>query len=278
VRYTEGVPSESPHVTALAVTPVKSLRISRPETIEVQRAGVRGDRSFLLVDDRGRMVNAKRHPALNQVVAELDDKRCLILRFPDGRVVDGPADPGEEIQIRFYSLMRPARAIRGPFSEALSEHAGAPLRLVAFPDGRPAVDRGAAGAVTLVSQATVAALAERAGREWIDSRRFRMTVEVAGVEPFAEDAWIGRDVRVGGVTLRPFGHVGRCAVTTLDPDTGEVDLPTLDLLREFRVDAGTSEPLAIGVHCAVRVGGAITVGDAVEVDARRDVAGLAGSR
>jgi hypothetical protein len=270
-------PVESPRVTALSVTPVKSLRISRRETVEVERAGVRGDRAFMLVDERGRMVNAKHHPALNQVVAELDGER-LRLRFPDGRVVEGPATPGEELRIRFYSMMREARAIEGPFSQALSGHVGSPLLVVAFANGRSAVDRGAAGAVTLVSQASVAALAERAGREHVDSRRFRMTIEIDGVEPFAEDGWLGRELRVGAATLKPFGNVGRCTVTTLDPETGEVDLPTLDLLREMRADAGTSEPLAIGVHCAVVVPGQVSVGDAVELDAGVDVAGLAGSR
>jgi uncharacterized protein len=265
-------------VSGLATAAVKSTRLEPVRQIELTELGARGNRAFCVIDDRGRMVNAKHHPSLNQVVAELGDDGRLSLRFPDGRVVEGPAEPGEELQIRFYSLMRPARAIEGPFSDALSEHAGSPLRLVAFADGRPAVDRGAAGAVTLISEASVRALAEVAGREAVDSRRFRMTVEVAGVEPFAEDGWIGRELRVGAVTLKPFGNVGRCTVTTLDPETGEVDLPTLDLLREFRSDAGTSEPLALGVHCAVVVPGPIKLGDAVELDTRTDVADLAGSR
>jgi uncharacterized protein YcbX len=132
--------------------------------------------------------------------------------------------------------------------------------------------------VTLVSDASIAALAERAGREDVDSRRLRMTIEIDGVEAFAEDAWIGRELRVGDATLKPFGHVGRCSVTTLDPDTGEVDLPTLDVLRELRAGASTSEPLALGVHCAVLVAGTVSVGDAVELDTRTDVADLAGSR
>ena len=55
-------------------------------------------------------------------------------------------------------------------------------------------------------------------------------------------------------------------MTTLDPDSGEVDLPTLDLLRELRAGVETSEPLAIGVHCAVIEPGEVAVGDPVEVE------------
>jgi MOSC domain-containing protein len=258
-----------PLVAALSTTPVKSLRIQHRARVMLDRDGARGDRAFFLVDERRRMVNAKRHPALNQVVAEFDDDDGgggrLALAFPDGRLLEGEPRRGETLDVRFYSLIRPARAIEGPFSDALSEHVGAALRLVAFEGGRSSVDRGAQGAATLLCRASADALAAADGREGIDTRRFRMTIELDGCEPFAEDRWIGRELRIGGAKLRPMGNVGRCTVTTLDPETGEVDLPTLDLLREMRGDAGTTEPLAIGVHCAVLEPGEVAVGDPVEV-------------
>jgi uncharacterized protein YcbX len=230
------------------------------------RDGAAGDRAYFLVDERGRMVNGKRSSLLNQVVPELGDDGELSLAFPDGHRVAGPPTPGETVEVRFYSLMRPARAIDGPFSEALSEHTGLQLRLVAFEPGRSSVDRGAQGAATLLCRSSADAIAAAAGRESIDTRRFRMTIELDGCEPFAEDGWIGRELRIGGARLRPMGHVGRCTVTTLDPDSGEVDLPTLDLLRELRGDAETTEPLAIGVHCAVLEPGEVALGDPVELE------------
>lgn len=256
----------TPRIAALSITPVKALRIQRRERLSLQRDGARGDRAFFLVDDRGRMVNAKHHPGLTAVVAELGDDGRLALELPDGCRVEDAATPVGEIEVRFYSMVRPARLIGGPFAELLSDHIGAPLRLVAFDDGRSSVDRGAAGAVTLLSRGSALALARAAGRETIDTRRFRMTVELDGAEPFAEDGWIGREVRVGGARLRPMGHVGRCSITTLDPDAGTPDLPTLDLLRELRGDLATTEPLALGVHCAVLEPGEVAVGDELRVE------------
>jgi uncharacterized protein len=245
---------------------VKSLRILRRDRVMLEQDGARGDRAFFLVDERGTMANAKRHPKLNQVVAELDGDGILTLEFPDGtRVAEEPRQ-GERLDVRFYRFTRPAVAIEGGFSEALTEHVGSPLRLVAFEGGRAAVDRGAAGAATLLSRAAAQALAAAAGREEIDTRRFRMTIELDGCEAFAEDGWIGRDLRIGAARLRPFGNVGRCTVTTLDPETGEVDLPTLDLLRDLRPAPATTEPLPIGVHCAVKEPGEVAVGDVVEVE------------
>lgn len=234
--------------------------------MQLARDGAQGDREFFLIDERGRMVNGKRSAALNQVVAELGEGGELSLAFPDGRVVSGAPARGDDVEVRFFSLMRQARTIEGPFSEALTEHAGLPLRLVAFDPGRSAVDRGAQGAATLLCRSSAEALARAAGRESIDTRRFRMTIELDGCEPFAEDGWIGRTLRIGGARLRPSGNVGRCLVTTLDPDTGEVDLPTLELLRELRGEADTTEPLAIGVHCAVLEPGEVALGDLVELE------------
>ena len=101
--------SVSPRVTALSVAPVKSLRIGRRESVHVDRRGVAGDRAFMLVDERGQLINAKRHPTLNQVVAELEGEDRLRLRFPSGAVVEDAVVRGEELRIRFYSLMRAAR-------------------------------------------------------------------------------------------------------------------------------------------------------------------------
>jgi hypothetical protein len=62
-------------------------------------------------------------------------------------------------------------------------------------------------------------------------------------------------------------------VTRRNPDAGDLDVPTLDLLRSFRSDAATSEPLALGVYASVLRPGNMRVGDAVEItraDGARD--------
>jgi uncharacterized protein len=250
-------------VTALSITPVKGLRITARERLELERTGARGDRAFYLIDTRGRMINGKHSGVLNGIVAELDGDGELALTFPDGQVVSGTPEPGDELQTSFHSHPRAAQLIDGPFSQAISRHAGEPLRLVGAADGAPAVDRGARGAVTLISRASLDRLAEVAREPSIDARRFRMTVEIDGVAPFAEDAWIGRELRIGRAVVRPRGHVGRCIVTSRHPVSGAVDLPTLDLLRSFRSGTPTSEPLAFGVYGEVVRAGVVELGDEV---------------
>jgi uncharacterized protein YcbX len=256
-------PAEHPRVSGLSLAPVKGLRIARVERALIDRDGLRGDRTLFLVDGRGRMLNGKRHGALQQVAARLEGER-LTLAFPGGMELDGELRRGEALEVSFFSRPREARLVEGPFSLALSEHVGEPVRLVAFADGGAAVDRGRQGAVTLVSEASIASLAELAREGALDPRRFRMSLEISGAEAFAEDSWIGRDLRIGAEALvRLKGHVGRCLVTSRDPDTGKMDVATLELLRRLRGEAATTEPLALGVYGAVMNPGPVALGDEV---------------
>lgn len=252
-------------VTALATTPVKGLRVAGASRLRLGTAGADDDRRFYLVEERGRMFNGKRTGVLNTVAAAYDrDTRELALTFGGGEVVAGTAEPGERIDTTFYSRPAAARLVPGPWSQALSELAGQPLRLVEATD-RSGLDRGRRGAVSLVSQASLEAFARAAGTDDPHPRRFRMLVEIDGVGAHEEDRWIGQPIRIGEALVRLHGHVGRCVVTTRHPDSGETDLPTLDVLRSYRGGLDTSEPLALGVYGEVLEGGIVTVGDAVEV-------------
>src|SRR5436309_2324702 len=84
------------------------------------------------------------------------------------------------------------------------------------------------------------------GDRALDARRFRMSIELSGAAAHEEDDWIGREIAVGEARIRLTGHVGRCIITSRHPETGDVDVPTLDLLRDYRGDAQTTEPLAFG--------------------------------
>jgi uncharacterized protein YcbX len=224
------------------------------------------DRRFFLVDERGRLVNGKHVGELGTVVADYDhEERALRLTFPDGGLVGGVVELGERFDTRLLSRNLSARPLVGPWSEALSDWFGRPVRVAEGVDG-PAVDRGRGGSVSLVSRASLDGLATVAGEREIDARRFRMLVEIDGVAAHAEDAWVGARVRIGGALVRFAGHVGRCSITTRHPETGVADLPTLDLLRSYRAGLDTTEPLPFGVYGEVLEGGRVAVGDAVAVE------------
>ena len=126
-------------------------------------------------------------------------------------------------------------------------------------------DRGPTA--TLLSTAALASLAAAGGADRpLDRRRFRMTFGIDGVAAHAEDRWLGRDVRIGGAVVRVAGNVGRCAVTTHDPDTGRPSFDTLHVLNRTRGHLATSEPLPFGVWAEVISAGPVGLGDPVEGD------------
>ncbi len=249
-------------VTALSVTPVKGTRLQRVQEVELGRDGARGNRRFFLIDERDRMINAKPLGELQTIVAECVDN-VLTLTFPDGQSVSGPVTMREEpMSVRFFSTTVQARPVDGPFAAALSEHLGRPIRVMESLIG--AVDRGRRGGVSLISRASLDRLARAAGESEIDARRFRMLIEVDGLDAHEEDGWVGHVVQVGEAEIRFRGHVGRCLITSRDPETGQVTLSTLDILGEYRRELQTTEPLPFGIYGEVLREGAVRVGDAVK--------------
>ncbi len=253
-------------VAALAIAAVKGTRVQPVKEISLDPSGVRENRRFFLIDESDQMVNSLRLGELQQVVSHYcEQDRTLRLEFPDGRVLRGEVCLGSTVQTRFYSDQLPASLVEGSWSRALSDVAGKELRLVeAGVEG--AVDRGTGGSVSLISRASLDRLASRGGLDEIDSRRFRMLIEVDGLEAHDEDTWVGSTAAVGQATVKFEGHVGRCAITTRNPTTGVVDVPTLKILGGYRRDEETTEPVAFGVYGRVLEPGRVRVGDAVTLE------------
>jgi uncharacterized protein len=253
-------------VTALSSTPVKGLRICAHGEVKLERGGVIENRMFYLVDESGSMVNGKRLGILSSVRADYDPATTrLRMTFPDGSQVCEVVELGADVETRLLSRRPTARLVLGPWSQAISDYTEMELRLVRADVVDGGVDRGAKGSVSLISEASVTRLQSLAGGRSVDSRRFRMLVEVAGPEAHTEDGWVGRTVRIGEALVGMRGHVGRCLVTSQSPDTGVVDLPTLELLS-YRRGRETTEPLAFGVFGEVLEPGVVRVGDAVSLE------------
>lgn len=112
--------------------------------------------------------------------------------------------------------------------------------------------------VSVISDATVLALASAGGVE-PDHRRFRMNFVVAGVdEPFTEGQWVGRELQIGGARLAIHEQDRRCQMITLDPSTGE-STPTV--LKQ----AGELNNACAGVYASVLATGPVNLGDEVRL-------------
>ncbi|MCX6392387.1 MAG: MOSC domain-containing protein [Actinobacteria bacterium] len=239
-------------VARLLHTPVKSLKMGEVDQLVLHERGVVDDRVFFLVDDTNQSLNQARRLPLCQATATFDGE-ILSIVLPDGSLVVGDTPTGERFTAGFdMKSTIEATLVPGPWGDALSEWAGEPVRLARAADGRG----GWSGfAASLIGTPSIDAL----GLGPIDARRFRMMIQTVGGAPFEEDAWIGRDIRVGEAVVRVVEECIRCAVTTVDPDSGERDV---DALRAMITAKG--EP-NLGIYCDVIDPGTIRIGDPVQV-------------
>lgn len=252
-------------VAWITYAPVKGLALTHADEVELEPTGVRANRRFHLVTDDGRLVNGKIAGTLVRVAAASDaDSTHLSLRFPDGLAIEGGVGLGGAVETNFYGRPVAGHLVEGDFSAALSSFAGRALRLVRVDAPGEGSDRGVDASVSVVSQGTLDRLAHEAGAAAVDGRRFRMLFGIEGIDAHVEDGWVGRHVGVGDAVVTLRALVGRCAVTTQDPDTGVPDLDTLRLLAGYRSEVESAEPLPIGVWGGVVRPGTVRVGDPVE--------------
>jgi uncharacterized protein YcbX len=256
-----------PVVSRISIAPVKGLALLHPDEVALEQTGAVANRRLHIVDADGRRYNQLRNGQLVRIKPDYDaESERLTLRFPGGTVADSTVALGEEITTDFYGRPVSGNLVVGPWSAALSAWAGRPLRLVQSPPGT-AVDRRR-GNVSLVSTASLAELARQAGQaEPVDGRRFRMLFELDECEPHEEDGWVRRHLRIGEAVVYLRNDVGRCAITTQNPDTGVPDFDTLRAIsgyRELSRSEAGKEHVPFGVFGEVVEPGRVAVGDTVE--------------
>jgi uncharacterized protein YcbX len=200
--------------------PVKGLRGEMLERLEVGADGIPGDRSLAVVDERG-IVTGRRKQRMVGLPATLGtDGEQLV----GGNRWDSPAS-----------------------AAAIAEVAGAGAKLVRPPGGH----EYDAAPILLLSDGSVAQLG-------YDRRRFRPNIYFEGTEGPVEQGWVGAQVRVGRLLLAVRKPCERCVITTIDPDTIEVEIAVLERIQD---ELGG----VLGVYCDVVEPGPVERGDPVTV-------------
>jgi hypothetical protein len=93
----------------------------------------------------------------------------------------------------------------------------------------------------------------------IDKRRFRanLCLDLAGQAGFAENAYVGKTLRLGkDVLVHVVERDPRCAMITLDPDTAERDFRVIETVRAKHEGKA-------GIYAAVLAEGVVAPGDEV---------------
>ena len=251
-----------PSISAIYTAAVKSLGLESRTSVTVGPSGIVEDRRFHLVDGGGRLLTQRQRPQLARVFSAYDaESDRLTVTFPGGDEVSGNIEPGEPVRTPIWGRPVPGRVVNGGWNDALSRLCGGPVRLVKTDEAGLSFDEYP---ISLLSQASIDLLEQRANRaKEFEARRFRPNFLLEGCSPHEEDSWLGGVLAIGpGLRLRLAAPDPRCAITTVDPDTGQRDFDTPRLLLTYR--PAVRAPY-FGVYGVVEAPGVVTVGDEVEV-------------
>ena len=260
------------HVTAIGQVFVKATRFLQPTRVDVQQDGIRHDRLFALMEENGRLVDSDQHRTFLPLEFHYEaTSERLRLTLPDGKIIEGPAvGDGARSDIDHYGLrILTCAEVSGPWAEALSAHAGRPMRLVRCLTAQGAID---VFPITLLTTGSLTRLAQEVGAP-VDAARFRAGFVIEQPDPHAEDSWDGRTLRVGQALLRIRTSVPRCAVTGFNPRDGARDQDVMRGLIKYREKVSLPDGLIPGYatpgfasYAEVIEPGAVACGDRVSVE------------
>lgn len=267
-------------MVGLAYYPVKGCAAVAVERAEAGTTGLAHDRAFMLVDESGVFRSQRTLPAMAVLRVEVCAGGAgLVLSAPgaDDVVVDMVAD-GERRPVSLFGKWFGEGVDQGDAAAAwFTAVLGAPSRLVRVPPGHDRDGWGEhpgkvgfadAHAVTVISEESLAGLNERIaarGARPVPMNRFRANVIVSGwAEPHTEDRV--RLATIGGVGLGYATRAVRCAVPTVEQETGRKDGPEpTRTLASYRREPDHGGGVSFGMKAAVLRPGTIAVGDRVEV-------------
>ena len=260
-----------PAVVALHRYPVKGLAPEACSTLTVLAEGrIAGDRVLAF-----RFANSgspdtawsRKHdcvvlmntPGLARLEVRFDHRALrLSIRHGGAVLADAPLDDAGRKQLasafQHYVLERSENPLAG-HPERL------PLKLVG--DGStPRYHDNEGGQATLHSRESLAAVAAAAGDPDLSEIRFRSNIAIEGLEPWEEQTWMGRRLRVGRVEFDVVRQKTRCLATHANPRTGERDVPVMRVLTS--AFAQKEPTFAVGMVTR-GAGGEIRVGDEVRL-------------
>ncbi|MBQ1074822.1 MOSC domain-containing protein [Micromonospora sp. C31] len=268
-------------LSAIHTYPVKGCRRLDHDLAGVEPWGLAGDRRWMVVDAAGVGVTQRETTRLVALRATPRDGG-LLLRAQGHDDLDVPEPAGgEPLAVRTFrnrKLPVPALAAGAAADAWISGFLGRAARLVwlagptrHIPSGDREHDTGDrvsfadAYPLLLATAASLDALNSwlaEAGEEPVPMARFRPNLVVEGTAAWAEDDWVGRPLRVGGLRFRAAGPCERCVVTTTDQETGVRGKEPLRTLGRHR---NVRQKLLFGLHLVPAATGTIAVGDELSV-------------
>ncbi|WP_163140943.1 MOSC N-terminal beta barrel domain-containing protein [Bacillus sp. 22-7] len=233
------------HIREIVRYPVKSFHGESVNKTNVMNYGLYGDRSHAYLDESrpGKYLTITQFPEMVRYKAEfmgVENKD----KYPPVRITapDRKQVPWDDEQL----------------IKEIEEHSSTKITPVQYspihvPEGAIEEEN-----ILVVTDTSLKKMKELWGKEKLDFQRFRPNLMISLVknEPFMEEQWFGKTMKIGNVELKVKRHCERCMIITVDPESGERD-PSL----HKKVISKRNNHF--GVYCSVLKTGEIASGDKV---------------
>ncbi|HET7270562.1 MAG TPA: MOSC N-terminal beta barrel domain-containing protein [Rubrobacter sp.] len=267
--------AENVTLSGLYVYPIKSCAGISLQSADLSATGLRHDRRWMLVDERGEFMSQRTHPRMALISVRFATE-CLIVCAPGMPDLEIPLQKvnGNGIDVRVWGDTNRGALVGEEADRWFGEFLEFSCRLVYKPeddlrlvDSLYAEDGDQVGfadgfAFLLISEASLEDLNGRLD-EPLPMNRFRPNFVVRGCGPYAEDGW--SRLRIGKVPFRVAEPCPRCAITTVDQNTG---VPGKEPLRTLATYRKTELGAVIGRNLIHDALGTVRVGDPIETTPR----------
>lgn len=255
------------------IYPVKSLTGIRVSSWPIVKTGFKYDRKWMLIDTERQFLSQRRLPRMALIKTALTEEQ-LVLSAPgmDKLTLELEPQNGETVNSSIWHDQVDTLAVSPEADDWFSHFLKVECRLVYQPDTviRPVNPNFAKSEdqcalsdgfpFLLISEKSLKAL-NTAMKLDFSMPRFRPNLVVSGCESYAEDRW--REISIGSIGFRLPKPCSRCAVPTIDPETGKTGkepLTTLNRLRKWE------NKVYFGQNALHDCAGVLSVGDQVKIN------------
>lgn len=231
-------------VEELFIYPIKSARSQSVKEMKITQEGPDGDRQWMLIDENGKFISQRTVPKV-ATIEVFHEAASLTIGFQKMFFkISKNSSFQRKVKVQIWNDSFEAALEPDLYSQAISQYLGVPCRLVRyapysqrrvrshsmewkpevrFADGRPLQLLNLKSLEELNSRLPTAVAADR----------FRANILYSGQSAYEEENW--KRIRVGDVVFSQPKRCSRCAMITIDQESGTPEGPEpLKTLANYR--------------------------------------------
>ncbi|MBL7743769.1 MAG: MOSC domain-containing protein [Chitinophagaceae bacterium] len=229
-------------VSEIWIYPVKSLGGIRVPSSRVLPKGLEYDRRWMLIGEQGHFMTQRASPEMALFKLSYHST-AFSIHYSGESIILPFTSSGASLTAQVWDDKVVVNEVSRQHSEWFSERLGIKCKLVSFPESnaRPVdmnyavsndqVSLADAYPLLIIGQSSLDDLNQRL-RTPLPMNRFRPNIVFTGGEPFEEDGW--GHFRIGQNRFAAVKPCSRCALTTVDQETGTKGTEPLTTLATYR--------------------------------------------